>query len=118
MEEMRKAYPMGDMVMYERKPSPLAGKTVVITGKLWRFTRKEAHQQLLSRGAKQGDVLPESERKAPLRNHWKPGCHGIKLYPSALAGKKKEDDAGCPLFLQGIQTKENTRPEGRCPVPL
>ena len=50
MEEMRKAYPMGDMVMYERKPSPLAGKTVVITGKLWRFTRKEAHQQLLSRG--------------------------------------------------------------------
>ena len=31
MEEMRKAYPMGDMVMYERKPSPLAGKTVVIT---------------------------------------------------------------------------------------
>ena len=51
MEEMRKAYPMGDMVMYERKPSPLAGKTVVITGKLWRFTRKEAHQQLLSRGA-------------------------------------------------------------------
>lgn len=51
MEEMRKAYPMGDMVMYERKPSPLAGKTVVITGKLWRFTRKEAHQQLLRRGA-------------------------------------------------------------------
>ena len=51
MEEMRKAYPMGDMVMYERKPSPLAGMTVVITGKLWRFTRKEAHQQLLSRGA-------------------------------------------------------------------
>ena len=44
MEEMRKAYPMGDMGMYERKPSPLAGKTVVITGKLWRFTRKEAHQ--------------------------------------------------------------------------
>ena len=51
MEETRKAYPMGDMVMYERKPSPLAGKTVVITGKLWRFTRKEAHQQLLRRGA-------------------------------------------------------------------
>ena len=51
MEEMRKAYPMGDMVMYERKPSPLAGKTVVITGKLWRFTRKEAHKQILSRGA-------------------------------------------------------------------
>ena len=51
MEEMRKAYPMGGMVMYERKPSPLAGKTVVITGKLCRFTRKEAHQQLLSRGA-------------------------------------------------------------------
>ena len=50
MEEMRKAYPMGDMVMYGRQPSPLAGKTVVITGKLWRFTRKEAHQQLLSRG--------------------------------------------------------------------
>ena len=48
---MRKAYPMVDMVMYERKPSPLAGKTVVITGKLWRFTRKEAHQQLLSRRA-------------------------------------------------------------------
>ena len=51
MEEMRKAYPIGDMVMYDRYPSPLAGKTVVITGKLWRFTRKEAHQQLLSRGA-------------------------------------------------------------------
>ena len=51
MEETRKVYPMGDMVMYGRQPSPLAGKTVVITGKLWRFTRKEAHQQLLSRGA-------------------------------------------------------------------
>lgn len=51
MEEMRKAYPIGDMVMYDRYPSPLAGKTVVITGKLWRFTRKEAHRQLLSRGA-------------------------------------------------------------------
>ena len=51
MEEMRKAYPMGDMVMHGRQPSPLAGKTVVITGKLWSFTRKEAHQQLLSRGA-------------------------------------------------------------------
>ena len=34
MEETRKAYPMGDMVMYDRYPSPLAGKTVVITGKL------------------------------------------------------------------------------------
>ena len=50
MEEMRKAYPMGDMVMYERKPSPLAGKTVVITGKLWRFTswgycQADGHQE-------------------------------------------------------------------------
>ena len=51
MEEMRKAYPMGDMVMYERKPSLSGGQDGVITGKLWRFTRKEAHQQLLSRGA-------------------------------------------------------------------
>ena len=29
MEETRKVYPMGDMVMYGRQPSPLAGKTVV-----------------------------------------------------------------------------------------
>ena len=34
MEETRKAYPMGDVVIYDRYPSPLAGKTVVITGKL------------------------------------------------------------------------------------
>lgn len=51
MEETRKVYPMGDMVMYERQPSPLAGKTVVITGKLMFCTRKEAHQRLIGRGA-------------------------------------------------------------------
>lgn len=51
MEEMRKAYPIGDMVMYDRYPSPLAGKTVVITGKLMFCTRKEAHQRLIGRGA-------------------------------------------------------------------
>ena len=51
MEETRKVYPMGDMVMYGRQPSPLAGKTVVITGKLWRFTRREAHRKLASLGA-------------------------------------------------------------------
>ena len=45
MEEMRKAYPMGDMVMYERKPSPLAGKTVVITGKLWRLSPSRQNRQ-------------------------------------------------------------------------
>ena len=51
MEEMRKAYPMRDMMIYDRYPSPLAGKTVVITGRLMFCTRKEAHQRLIGRGA-------------------------------------------------------------------
>lgn len=51
MEETREAYPMGDMMIYDRYPSPLAGKTVVITGRLMFCTRKEAHQRLIGRGA-------------------------------------------------------------------
>lgn len=51
MQNIYKTFPDGKTVPCSKRPSPLEGKVVVITGKLEHFTRREAHRKLASLGA-------------------------------------------------------------------
>ena len=51
MQNIYKTFPDGKTLPCGKRPSPLEGKVVMITGKLEQFTRREAHRKLASLGA-------------------------------------------------------------------
>lgn len=51
MQNLTKTFPDGKTMLLGKRPSPLEGKVVVITGKLEHFTRREAQRKLTSLGA-------------------------------------------------------------------
>lgn len=51
MQNIYKTFPDGKTLPLGKHPSPLEGKVVVITGKLEKFTRREAQRKLASLGA-------------------------------------------------------------------